>query len=311
MSSYQFKNILVVKHGSLGDIAFSLIAMNSIKKHYSNAKIDLLTEKKYSNLLKKSGNFNSIIEDNRNGILKSLKIIFNIKKNNYDLIIDLQNSKRTNYYWLLLKLIFNVKINGSRSNCDIQYIIPSQGVESPQKGLYNQLKLLGINDIVNDVTWLSTDISEIISNKIILIIPCVSLSGKNKQWPPNNYAKLSAYLETKGYHICVVGQKSDKVTIENIINSCENVIDLTDKSPPEIIYSVAKKSKLIISNDTGPGHIAALSNTPILFFGIDNNISKSNLSEYENGYKILTHSMNSLSLKQAIDFIKENKLISE
>ena len=170
MLNNQYKKILVVKHGSLGDIAFSLLAMGSIKKQYINAKIDLITEKKYSKFLNKSGLFNSILEDNRSGFLDSLKIILKIKNKKYDLIIDLQNSNRTNNYWLLLKLISKVKINGSRSNCDIKYIIPSQGTESPQKGLYNQLKLIGINNIVNNIEWLYTDTSEIKGSNIILIV---------------------------------------------------------------------------------------------------------------------------------------------
>ena len=44
-----------------------------------------------------------------------------------------------------------------------------------------------------------------------------------------------------------------------ILNHCTNIINLIDKSPPDVIYSAACKCKLIISNDTGPGHIAALS----------------------------------------------------
>ena len=311
MSINQFNNILVVKHGSLGDIAFSLLAMDTIKRKFNNSRIDLLTEKKYQKFLDKSNYFKNIIEDNRVGILKSLKIIFKIKKNNYDLIIDLQNSKRTNNYWLLLKLISKVQINGSRSNSDIRYTIPSQGSESPQRGLYNQIKLLGINEVSQNIDWLSCDIPEIQKDKLVLMIPSVSQSGKTKQWSPAKFAKLSRYLEDKGYRICLVGQESDKETIKTIIDSSREVIDLTGKSPPEIIYSVAKKSDLIISNDTGPGHLAALSQSPILFLGIDNEVSKSNLSEYKNGYQILTKSMNSLSIKRVIDFLNEKILITK
>ncbi len=308
MSNNQFNNILVVKHGSLGDIAFSLLPMDTIKKNFNNSTIDLLTEKKYQKFLNKSNYFKNIIQDNRSGILESLKIIFKIKKNNYDLIIDLQNSKRTNSYWSLLKLISKVKINGSRSNCDIRYFIPTQGSESPQRGLYNQLKLLGINEISQNIDWLTCDVPEIRKDKLILMIPSVSKLGKHKQWSSEKFAKLSRSLEDKGYRICLVGQESDKEVMKSIIDSCREIIDLTGKSPPEIIYSVAKKSDLIISNDTGPGHIAALSQSPILFLGIDNVISKSNLSEYKNGYQILTKTMDSLSLERVIDFLNKKIL---
>ena len=311
MSINQFKHILVIKHGSLGDIAFSLLAMASIKKKFINSRIDLITEKKFQKFLNKSNYFENIIIDNRSGILESFKIIIKIKQNKYDLIIDLQNSKRTNLYWLFLKLISKIKINGSRSNCDFQYIIPPQGSESPQRGLYNQLKLLGVNEISHNIEWLSSNIEYIQSDKLILIIPSVSKSGKNKQWSPYQFGKLCRSLEDTGYRICIVGQDSDRETMNIIKNSSKKVIDLTGKSPPDIIYSVAKKSNLIISNDTGPGHIAALSQTPILFLGIDNVVSKSNLSEYKNGYQILTESMDSLSFEEVMKFLNEKNLITK
>ncbi len=311
MNSNQYNKILVVKHGSLGDIAFSLLAMASIKQFFSNATIDLLTEEKYINFLSKSNYFNSIFKDNRKGIIDSLKVILKINQNKYDLIIDLQNSKRTNNYWSFLKLISKVKINGSRSNCDIQYAIPPQGTESPQQGLYNQLKLIGINEINKNVDWLFKNIPAMNKDKIILMIPGVSKSGKHKQWSPDKFAILARTLEKKGYHICVVGQKSDKLTVETINNACQMVIDLSDKSPPEIIYSVAKKSNFIICNDTGPGHIAALSNSPILFLARDNLISKSNLSEYKNAYTILSDTMDSISVKKVLDFLHDSKLTNK
>ena len=311
MKKSQYNNILVVKHGSLGDIAFSLLAMGTIRKYFNGSNIDLITESKYINFLKKSDYFNSIIEDNRKGFLNTLKVILKIYKNKYDLIIDLQNSKRTNYYWLLIKYFSKSKINGSRSNCDIRYIIPPQGTESPQKGLYNQLRLLGIIEITDDLEWLATNTDKISKDKIIMFIPGVSKSGKYKQWYSKKFAELAAILENKGFKICVVGQDSDKKITDIIKKNCRNIIDLTGKSPPEIIYSIAKKSHLVVSNDTGPGHIAALSKTNILFLAIDNIISKSNLSEYKNAFKVLCESMDKILVQDVLKYLDENKLINE
>ena len=39
------KKILIIKHGSLGDITFAIPSMISIRKKYPNALIHLLTEK--------------------------------------------------------------------------------------------------------------------------------------------------------------------------------------------------------------------------------------------------------------------------
>ena len=47
MKEFQANRILIIKHGSLGDIAFALNAIYSVKKKFSNSKIHLLTEKKF------------------------------------------------------------------------------------------------------------------------------------------------------------------------------------------------------------------------------------------------------------------------
>ena len=75
--------------------------------------------------------------------------------------------------------------------------------------------------LIKILDWLSTNISAINKDKIILMVPGVSKSGKDKQWSPDNFAKLASLLEKKGYHICVVGQKSDKETVTIISNACQ------------------------------------------------------------------------------------------
>ena len=74
---------------------------------------------------------------------------------------------------------------------------------------------------------------------------------------------------------------------------------------------IAKKSCLVVSNDTGPGHIAALSKTNTLFLALDNIISKSNLSEYKNVFKILGKSMNIILVEDVLKYLDENKLINK
>ena len=55
------KKILVIKHGSLGDIIFSLPSMISIRKKYPEALVYILTEEKYVSLLMKTKIIDKII----------------------------------------------------------------------------------------------------------------------------------------------------------------------------------------------------------------------------------------------------------
>jgi len=313
MSPLNPKKILLIKHGSLGDIVFALEPILSIHKQFNNSLIDLVTEEKFIPFFKKIKMFDQFLIDNRAGFLPSFSLIRKIIKGKYDLIIDLQNSKRTNFYHFFTKIFSRSRINGSRSFVHDRYIIPVQGKESPTQGLYNQLKLLDINQSDPDLRWLVSDKeNQSIENKdIVLVIPGVSKSGHAKQWSPNKYQQLCSILESKGYYICLVGTRHDASSFQPILDGCKNIINLIDRSPPEIIYTVASKSKLIISNDTGPGHIAALSKNNTLWLALNNNVTKANLSFRQNSYLLLKDSMEDLSVNEVYDYIIKNKLLDK
>ena len=305
------KKILIIKHGSLGDIAFSLPVIDSIHKYFLNEKIDLLTEKKYIKFFKSSIYFNKILEDNRSSnIFIILKLLYNILLNKYDFIIDLQNSNRTSYYNLIFRLLSKSIISSSRNFAHHRYLIPKQGNETATNGLFNQIKLINITKSTNiDYDWLKIKLDKIYDQKTILFIPGVSTGGQYKQWDPNKFAKLARFYEEKNYKICVVGTSFDRGSISPIINKCTNVINNIDTSPPNVIFSIAKKSKLVITNDTGPGHIAALSGINILWIIGDNEISKANISSSIKNFKVKSKSVKDITIDNVINVIEVNKLL--
>ena len=313
MSQLNPKKILVIKHGSLGDIVFALEPILAIQKKFNNTVIDLVTEEKFIPFFKKMNMFHQFLIDNRKDFFATLGLINKIIFGKYDLVIDLQNSKRTNLYHFFIKIFSKAKINGSRSNVHERYIIPPQGTESPTQGLLNQLQLLGIEEINPNFSWLENNHHDLDFDKkdIVMVIPGVSQSGKYKQWAPNKFQEICSFLEAKGFHICLVGTKHDNDAIKPILDNCTNIINLIDKSPPDVIYSVANKCKLIISNDTGPGHIAALSSVNTLWLALDNPITKANLSFRKNSHLVLKSSMEDLSVNEVKDFLSNNKLIDK
>ena len=313
MSLSNPKKILIIKHGSLGDIVFALEPILAIQNKFDDSVIDLVTEEKFISFFKKIKMFDQFIIDNRAGLFSTLSIITKIISGKYDLIIDLQNSNRTNLYHFFIKIFSRSRINGSRSFVHDRYVIPPQGTESPMQGLFNQLKLLDIDKIDPDFSWLVSDKEDqsFTNKEVVLVIPGVSKSGQSKQWSPNKYQQLCSFLESKGYYICLVGTKRDAVAFKPILEHCKNIINLIDKSPPEIIYRVALKSKLVISNDTGPGHIASLSKVNTLWLALDNSITKSNLSFRKNSKLLLKKKMEDLSVDEVQDYISKNKLLDK
>ena len=305
MLNKNINKILVIKHGSLGDIVFALEAMFSIRNHFKKSNIFLLTENKFQKFLIKSDYFDGIILDNRGGLINSLKVLNILIRKNFDLVIDLQNSKRSNLYNFFLKYLSNSIINSNRSNANFRYIIKPKGIESPKEGLNNQINLIGVKLIVDDYKWLNinTEINDF--KNLVLIIPSTSISGKHKQWPQKNFIQLCIRLENSGMKICIVGSKDDKEITKKIADNCKNALDLTEKSPPAVIFSIAKNCKLVLTNDTGPGHIAALSRNKVLWLAVNNLTSKINIENTNSNIKILSDKIEDISVEKVFNKIKE------
>ena len=304
------KKILIIKHGSLGDIVLALSALASIRAHYSKSKIYLLTEKKFFSFFKNSSLVDFLIEDNRKenfllSIHKKIKLFFE----KFDLIIDLQNSKRTSLYNFLFRIFQSTKICSSRPFSHFRYYIPVQGTETISSGIFNQLKLIGIKKIINyDYSWLKAELKEKFNKPLALLIPGVSKSGIYKQWQPYKFAEIAKYLEKLDYTICVIGNREDKKNILPIIKTCKNIIDKIGQSPPNIIYSLALNSKIILSNDTGPGHIASLAKNNFIWIVNNNSISRASYPPGKHVRTIQSHSVKDISSQEVISLIEKNKL---
>ena len=98
-------NILIIKHGSLGDIAQASGAIQDISDFYKGDSIYLLTSKPYFDLLKKNPNITDTILDKR---LSKFNLIYlfslmrELKKYKFIKVFDLQNSSRSSFYKKIL-----------------------------------------------------------------------------------------------------------------------------------------------------------------------------------------------------------------
>ena len=103
-------NILVIKHGSLGDLVLSFGAIKTLRENYPNSNIYLLTQSNYKQIFKNLPYVNEILVDNRLSIFPSVKnILKKVKEKKIDLLIDLQNSTRTEIYNLFIKIFTKCK----------------------------------------------------------------------------------------------------------------------------------------------------------------------------------------------------------
>jgi len=260
-------NILIIKHGSLGDIAQASGAIQDISENHKDDQIYLLTTKPYFDLFKKNPFIHEVILDKRLPRYNLIYLYFlmrELKKHNFSKVFDLQNSSRTNFYKNILfpkgdKTVWSSSITTLPNDKSKDEFDKSSVLER----FDHQLKESGLNTsntLKPDFNWASKDISEIkISYKIdkyILLFPFCSPHLSIKKWP--HYNKLIELISNRygdEYKIVTAPGPSE---INN--NKDINAIALLDNGRAldiSQLTSLIKGSSFVVANDTGPAHIAA------------------------------------------------------
>ena len=105
-------NILIIKHGSLGDLIQANGAIEDISNSFKDSKVFLLTSRPYVEFMSDCPYIDGIIMDKRLPRW-NLFYLFNLKKQlsrySFTHVFDLQNSKRTKFYenYLIPKAIWS------------------------------------------------------------------------------------------------------------------------------------------------------------------------------------------------------------
>ena len=304
-------NILIIKHGSLGDIAQASGAIQDISENHKNDQIFLLTTKPYFDLFKKNPFIHEVILDKRLPRYNLIYLYFlmrELKKHNFSKIFDLQNSSRTNFYKNILfpkadKLVWSSSITTLPSDKDKKEFDKSSVLER-----FNyQLKESGLdtsNTLKPNFSWASTDISEIKNfyklDKYILLFPFCSPHLTIKKWPYYNdlIKKISNKYGEEYKILTAPGPAEIKDAKEiNAIAILDNGIALNISQ----LTSLIKSSSFVIANDTGPAHITAHTGSKgITLFGKHTTAYKVNI-ERENFKAIEVTDLNNLSADKVFE----------
>ena len=161
-------NILIIKHGSLGDIAQACGAIQDISENHNNDQIYLLTTKPYFDLFKKNPHLTDVILDKRLSRFNLIYLYFlmrKIKKLKISKVYDLQNSSRSSFY---KKILFpNSNFNTwSSSETTLPKDITKEEFDkkSVLERFNHQLQTSEIitkHTMLPDFSWSCTDISKI------------------------------------------------------------------------------------------------------------------------------------------------------
>ncbi len=287
-------NILIIKHGSLGDLIQANGAIKDIKKFYQNRKVFLLTAEPYAIFMSECPYIDGVIIDKRLPrwnlfYLNNLKKI--LARYNFNKVFDLQNSSRTKFYKRFL--IKNVEWSSTETTLEPGQKKSDFDKEPVLDRMEAQLKKSGIETefVKNiDLSWAVEDISRLIrqyaNNEYILLFPFCSKKLQHKKWPyfKNLISKLKQDYKNK-YPI-LLAPGPNEINEANELNG-KVVLDNNEPINIKKLISLINGAKFIISNDTGPAHIAShLDKKGIVLFGSHTTAKKVSIENFN--FKAIT-----------------------
>ena len=260
-------NILIIKHGSLGDIAQASGAIQDISENHPQDQIHILTTKQYFELFRKNPFVHNVILDKR---LSKFNLIYlymlmrTLKKKKFQKVYDLQNSSRTKFYKNILFPKANYNIWSSSETTLPRNTSKEEFDKNPVLDRFDhQLKTSEIkteHTMKPNFSWATTNIDNIKEefklDKYIVLFPFCSAHLTHKKWP--HYNELIELIKNKyGEKIKVfVAPGPSEINDAKNINAV-SILDQNKALDITQLASLIKQSSFVVANDTGPAHISA------------------------------------------------------
>ena len=309
-------NILIIKHGSLGDIAQACGAIQDISENHKNDQIYLLTTKPYFDLFKKNPFLADVILDKRlprYNLIYLYLLMRKIKKLKFSKVYDLQNSSRTSFYKKILFPDSNFNIwSSSETTLPKDKTKEEFDKKSVLERFNHQLQTSEINTkntMLPDFSWSCVDISKIkleykLENYIVLF-PFCSPHLSQKKWPYYNdlIEKFKAKYNDK-FKVIVAPGPNEINDSKDINALC--ILDSGKSLNISQLSSLIKESSFVIANDTGPAHMAAhLGAKGLTLFGSHTTAYKVSI-ERENFKAIQVNDLTKLTTNKVLEKINLN-----
>jgi len=306
-------NVLIIKHGSLGDLIQANGAIKDIKEFYKNRKVFLLTSKQYSIFMSECPYIDGVIIDKRLPRW-NLMFLYNLKKSlskyNFTKVFDLQNSNRTRFYKnFILKNVewssseTTLKPGEKKKDFDTKPVLDRMELQLNESNIPTKY----IKNI--DLRWANEDLSRLskqyTNRDYFLIFPFSSKKHKIKRWPFFKDLISRIRREYKNNYSILIAPGPNEFDEANQMNA-NIVMDNGEPINIKMLISLISGAKFVISNDTGPAHIAShLNKKGLVLFGSHTSAKKVSI-ENLNFKSISVKNLSELDVNTVMEEIKNN-----
>jgi lipopolysaccharide heptosyltransferase I len=289
------ENFLIIKPSSLGDIVLALPALTALRESFPDAKISWLVRPEFAPLLENHPDLTCLIIFDRRLLGKAwfhprafaslLSLIRLLRQKNFDAVIDLQGLFRTASLAWITRCKKRFGIAEAR---ELAHFFYTNKVKQDADCIHlvdyylKIIKTITGSEVQTRFTF-PKDPSA--SDKVSGLLTTHNIDPDNyavfvpgsvhadKCWPTQRFAALADKISPQfNLSIVATGTASENDIVESIKNLANvPIANLTGQTSLTELVALLETARLVVTNDTGPGHIAAALRVPlVMIFGRSN-----------------------------------------
>jgi len=255
--------ILFITLSNIGDVILSLPVLDALRENFPSALITVMAGQRTQEIFEHNPFIhNFILYDKKWPLRKKIELFFKLKKEKFDLVIDLRHSlygglvpaklKTPTFFRIIPKEIKHMK---KRYLYLVRKIIP-EIKETKIKSFYTD---------ENDERYIQDLLRENnIKTEDKIIVVASGARSHLKCWQREKFVNLINELK-KDFKIILVGDKDDTEINSYIFERTkDNVFDFTGKTTLRELAILLKKAELLITNDSAVMHLGGYLNISIV-----------------------------------------------
>lgn len=288
-------NILIVKTSAIGDVTHAMPALNCLRDRFPGAHITWLVEEAASDLVVEHPAVDKVLIAQRKRWVKNLrpgrylqtarkvgKFISELRQRKYDLVIDFQGLLKSGVWVWLSRGKQRVGFGRGMQHSECSYIFLTHRVPAVDMEIHaldRKLLLLKAIDVPCQAIRYDFPLRTTHRQKMLELLERAGFDPKiqalvainpqtmwdTKLWYNDRFAAVAEALAAKGMFVVFTGGGADTAVIAEIQKGMsKNSLDLTGKSSLKELAALYEMADVVISTDTGPMHIAAAVETPVV-----------------------------------------------
>lgn len=298
------RQLLLIKPSSLGDIVHAMPALAALRARFPQAMVTWLVKRQWAPLVEVIAGVDQVCAVDQ-GLMGWMGRVPDLRAAGFDLVVDLQGLFRSGAMARLTGCGRRIGFANAREGSRLFY---TQRVEVPTAPMHAVDRYLLVAealgaarpaetlfefiDRLEDRQAVETILARAgIASPQSWIAMNVSARWETKRWPPQYFAEAADRLaQAHALPIVLIGGPAERPeSLAVTARMRTKAIDLTGQTPVGLLPGLLGRAAVLVTNDSGPMHIAAAVGTPVVaLFGPTDPVKT---GPYGKGHVVLSHAV--------------------